>query len=103
MEKYPTNTPIWTLFVLIEFNFVFLIPTTILKATTGFSIGLNLLVKMIIGYALPDNPYELMVTKAFGYNIDDQAESYVSNIKIAHYSKIPPIALFRVQRIMVLI
>lgn len=103
LEKYETNTPIWALFMSLGFNFVFLIPITILQATTGFSIGLNLLIEMIIGYALPGNPYALMIVKAFGYNIDGQADNYVSNLKMAHYCKIPPVALFRGQLFMVFV
>ncbi|CAI4037045.1 hypothetical protein SMKI_16G3420 [Saccharomyces mikatae IFO 1815] len=103
VEHYPTNTPVWGLFVSLGFNFVFLIPTTILQATTGYSFGLNLLIEMVMGYALPGNPVAIMILKAFGYNIDGQADNYVSNLKIAHYCKIPPMALFRGQCIIVLI
>lgn len=103
VEHYPTNTPVWGLFVSLGFNFVFLIPTTILQATTGYSFGLNLLIEMVMGYALPGNPIAIMILKAFGYNIDGQADNYVSNLKIAHYCKIPPMALFRGQCVIVLI
>lgn len=103
VEHYPTNTPVWGLFVSLGFNFVFLIPTTILQATTGFSFGLNLLIEMVMGYALPGNPVAIMILKAFGYNIDGQADNYVSNLKIAHYCKIPPMAVFRGQCVIVLI
>ncbi|CAI4893887.1 CLL_collapsed_G0039550.mRNA.1.CDS.1 [Saccharomyces cerevisiae] len=65
VEHYPTNTPVWGLFVCLGFNFVFLIPTTILQATTGFSFGLNLLIEMVMGYALPGNPIAIMILKAF--------------------------------------
>ncbi|EDO15282.1 hypothetical protein Kpol_455p13 [Vanderwaltozyma polyspora DSM 70294] len=101
IEAYHTNTPVWSLFVSIGFNVAFLIPLTMLQATAGFSLGLNLLIEMIVGYALPGNPFALMIIKAFGYNIDGQADNYVSNLKMAHYTKIPPIALFRGQMIMV--
>lgn len=103
LEKYNTNTPVWALFMSLGFNFVFLIPLTILQATTGYSLGLNLLIEMIIGYALPGNPFALMIVKAFGYNIDGQADNYVSNLKMAHYCKIPPVALFRGQLFMVFV
>ncbi|CAI6921699.1 ANL_collapsed_G0058560.mRNA.1.CDS.1 [Saccharomyces cerevisiae] len=66
VEHYPTNTPVWGLFVSLGFNFVFLIPTTILQATTGYSFGLNLLIEMVMGYALPGNPIAIMILKAFG-------------------------------------
>ncbi|CAD6650384.1 XXYS1_4_G0023510.mRNA.1.CDS.1 [Saccharomyces cerevisiae] len=97
VEHYPTNTPVWGLSVSLGFNFVFLI------STTGYSFGLNLLIEMVMGYALPGNPIAIMILKAFGYNIDGQADNYVSNLKIAHYCKIPPMALFRGQCVIVLI
>ncbi|SCU81636.1 LADA_0C00210g1_1 [Lachancea dasiensis] len=103
IEKYHTGTPVWTLFMSIGFNFVFLIPLTLLQAVTGFSMGLNVLIEMIMGYALPGNPQALMIIKAFGYNIDGQADNYVSNLKVGHYAKIPPVALFRGQLVMVFV
>ncbi|SCU98828.1 LAME_0G00716g1_1 [Lachancea meyersii CBS 8951] len=103
IEKYHTSTPVWSLFMSIGFNFVFLIPLTILQAVTGTSLGLNVLIEMIMGYALPGNPQALMIIKAFGYNIDGQADNYVSNLKLGHYAKIAPIALFRGQLIMVFV
>ncbi|KAK9475197.1 OPT oligopeptide transporter protein-domain-containing protein [Dipodascopsis tothii] len=97
IKIYPTNTPVWALFVIILVNFVFLIPLTIIYSTTGFSFGLNVLCELIVGYALPGNGQALMILKAFGYNIDGQAESYISDQKMAHYSKLPPRAVFRGQ------
>lgn len=103
VEVYHTNTPVWGLFVSIGFNAVFLIPVTLLQSIAGISLGLNLLIEMIIGYALPGNPFALMIIKAFGYNIDAQSDNYVSNLKMAHYAKIPPVALFRGQCFIVLL
>ncbi|ODQ82656.1 hypothetical protein BABINDRAFT_5591, partial [Babjeviella inositovora NRRL Y-12698] len=62
-----------------------------------FSFGLNVLVELIVGYAIPGNGVALMTLKAIGYNIDGQAENYITNQKMAHYSKVPPMALFRGQ------
>ena len=103
VEVFHTNTPVWALFMSLGFNFVFLIPLTILQATAGFSVGLNLLIEMIMGYALPGNPMALMIIKAFGYNIDGQADNYVSNLKLAHYTKINPVSLFKGQLSMVMV
>lgn len=103
IEGYHTETPVWSLFMAIGLNAVFLIPITILEATTAVQMGLNVLVEIIMGYALPGNPHALMIIKAFGYNIDGQADSYVGNLKLGHYAKIPPVALFRGQMFMVLI
>lgn len=97
LRCFPTNTPVWCLFMSIGFNFAFLIPLAILEATTGVTKGLNILIEMIMGYALPGNPIALMTIKAIGYSIDGQADSYVSNLKLAHYCKISPRAVFRGQ------
>ena len=103
IEVYHTNTPVWGLFVSIGFNAAFLIPVTLLESIASVSLGLNLLIEMIVGYALPGNPFALMIIKAFGYNIDGQSDNYVSNMKLAHYAKIPPVALFRGQCFIVLL
>ncbi|AEY95313.1 FACL205Cp [Eremothecium gossypii FDAG1] len=103
VTTFKTNTPVWGLFLAVGLNFILLLPITLLQATRGVSIGLNLLLQMISGLALPGNPYALMFIKAFGYNIDGQTDNYLSNMKMAHYAKIPPIPLFRGQLLMVLI
>lgn len=97
VELFPTLTPVWGIFFALGMNFVFLIPLTTIVSTTGFSFGLNVLVELIIGYALPGNPMALIFIKALGYNIDGQASDYVSDQKMGHYLKIPPRAMFRCQ------
>ena len=97
VKVYPADTPVWGIFFSIGINFVFLIPLTIIYSVTGFQFGLNVLVELIIGYAIPNNPNALMTLKALGYNIDGQAESFISDQKIAHYAKIPQRAVFRGQ------
>lgn len=101
-KLYPAETPVWGIFFAIGINFVFLVPFIIIYSRTGFSFGLNVLVELIVGYALPGNGLALMTIKAFGYNIDGQAENYITNQKQAHYLRIPPRALFRTQMLSVL-
>ncbi|GMM37617.1 hypothetical protein DASC09_049420 [Saccharomycopsis crataegensis] len=99
VKLYPANTPVWGIFFTIGINVFFLIPITIIYSVTGFTFGLNVLVELIIGYAIPGNGDALMTLKAFGYNIGGQAENFITDQKIAHYSKIPPRAIFRGQMI----
>lgn len=94
VEHYPTNTPVWGIFFTIGINFIFLIPITLIYSVTGFSFGLNVLVELIVGYALPGNGTALNILKAYGYNIDGQAQNYISDQKLGHYAKIPPRAMF---------
>lgn len=100
-KLYPSDAPVWTIFFAIGLNFVFLIPICIVYSTTGFSFGLNVLVELIVGYAMPGNGLGLNFVKAFGYVIDAQSENYITNQKQAHYMRVPPRALFRIQMISV--
>lgn len=100
---YPSETPIWGIFFTIAINFVFLIPITSIASVTGFSFGLNVLVELIVGYAIPNSGIALITLKSFGYNIDSQASNYITDQKLAHYAKIPPRAIFRGQLISTMI
>ncbi|ODV81732.1 OPT-domain-containing protein [Suhomyces tanzawaensis NRRL Y-17324] len=94
---YPTETPIWGVFFTILINFIFLIPITSIASVTGYSFGLNVLVELIVGYAIPNSGIALITLKGYGYNIDSQASNYITDQKLAHYSKIPPKAIFKGQ------
>lgn len=103
VKIYPAQTPVWTIFFALAINLVFLVPLTMLRAITGTTFGLNVLVELIIGYAIPGNGLALMYVKALGYNIDGQAQNYISDQKLTHYALIPPRSLFRVQILSVFI
>ncbi|OBA21035.1 OPT-domain-containing protein [Metschnikowia bicuspidata var. bicuspidata NRRL YB-4993] len=94
---YPVETPVWGIFFAIALNFVFLIPITSISSVTGFTFGLNVLVELIVGYAIPNSGLALITLKAYGYNIDSQASNYITDQKLAHYTKIPPRSIFRGQ------
>jgi OPT family small oligopeptide transporter len=91
------NTPVWTVFFVIGLNLVFLIPMSYLYAISGTTEGLNVVTELIVGYALPGHPEALMFVKAFGYNINGQADNYISDQKMGFYAKVPPRAMYRGQ------
>ncbi|KAK6454841.1 oligopeptide transporter protein [Scheffersomyces xylosifermentans] len=94
---YPNETPVWGIFFTIVINLIFLIPLTAIASVTGFSFGLNVLVELIVGYAIPNSGLALITLKSYGYNIDSQASNYITDQKLAHYAKVPPRAIFRGQ------
>ena len=100
---YPEAAPVWSIFFALAINFVFLIPICLFYAQTGYAFGLNVLVELIYGYINPGNGLGLNFVKAYGYVIDGQAENYITNQKQAHYMRIPPRALFRLQMISVFV
>ena len=91
------STPVWTIFFVIGLNLVFLIPMSYLYSIAGTTEGLNVLTELIVGYALPGHPEALMFVKAFGYNINGQADTYLSDQKMGFYAKVPPRAMYRGQ------
>ncbi|KAI5200374.1 hypothetical protein AUEXF2481DRAFT_43913 [Aureobasidium subglaciale EXF-2481] len=91
------QTPVWTIFFVIILNLVFLIPMSYLYAISGTTQGLNVVTELIMGYALPGRPEALMFVKAYGYNINGQADNYTSDQKMGLYAKIPPRAMYRGQ------
>ena len=91
------NTPVWTIFFVIGLNLVFLIPMSYLYAISGTTEGLNVVTELVVGYALPGHPEALMFVKAFGYNINGQADNYISDQKMGFYAKVPPRAMYRGQ------
>jgi len=100
VKIYPeTQTPVWGIFFTVGINFIFLVPLCLLLSVTGIQMGLNVLVELIVGYALPGNGVALMILKALGYNIDGQADNFISCQKTAHYTRIPTRAIFRGQMI----
>jgi len=103
VEVYPTETPVWGIFFALGINFVFLIPLTSLASRTGYLFELNVLVELIIGYAIPGNGIALALIKTLGYNIGGQANNFVNDLKQGHYAKIPPRAMFRSQLLSVLV
>lgn len=91
------DTPVWTIFFVIGLNLIFLIPMSYLYAISGTTEGLNVVTELIVGYALPGHPEALMFVKAFGYNINGQADNYISDQKMGFYAKLPPRAMYRGQ------
>lgn len=103
VKSYPAQTPVWSIFFAFGINLIFLIPITTVFARTGFSFGINVLIELIIGYAIPGNGLALGFIKAFGYNIDGQPQNFVNDLKQAHYAKLPPRAVFRIQLLSVFV
>jgi OPT family oligopeptide transporter len=66
----------------------------VIEAMTNFEVGLNVLTEVIIGYALPGRPIAMMMFKTWGFITMAQALSFISNLKLGHYMKIPHRPMF---------
>jgi OPT family small oligopeptide transporter len=98
VEIFPVDSPVWLIFLLLAFNILFMIPLSILTATTGTDFGLNNLLQIVTGFALPNNPQAFLFSQTLGgWAIAGHGDNYVQDQKMAHYCKIPPRAVFRSQ------
>jgi OPT family small oligopeptide transporter len=102
LQVYPVNTPVWSLFAVVGLSAVFLIPSALLVAGAYVIMTFNVLFQLLAGYWFVGNPEALIIVTAYGQNFNYQADNYITNQKLAHYSKLPPRAVFRGQIISVL-
>jgi len=73
------------------------LPLSMIAATTGLTLALNVITELIIGYALPGRPIAMMLFKTWGYNSMYQAITFMSDLKLAHYMKIAHRPMFLCQ------
>ncbi|KAK9478020.1 OPT oligopeptide transporter protein-domain-containing protein [Lipomyces japonicus] len=103
MAAFPTTTPVWVIIVVLVASVALLIPFIVLYASTGYFLSMNMLSTIIGGYLVPGNGLASLFTRTFGFALDDQSETFMGDQKLAHYSKLPPRAVFRAQLLATLI
>jgi OPT family oligopeptide transporter len=96
---YPTNTsPVVLVFGIIMPLFC-MIPCGLIQAVTGIAVPLNVLAEFIGGSLVAGNANGLMYFKTYGYIAVYQALAFSSDLKLAHYLKIPPRSTFSAQMV----
>lgn len=94
---YPTHvTPAVLIFGIIM-PLIVMIPCGLVQAVTGMPIPLNVLAEFIGGAIVPGNANSLIYFKTYGYIATYQALAFSSDLKLAHYLKIPPYHTFAMQ------
>ncbi|KAL5698468.1 OPT superfamily [Ranunculus cassubicifolius] len=89
--------PWWWLVIAFIVATAFTLPIGILSATTNQQPGLNVITEYMIGYGYPGRPLANMVFKVYGYISMSQALTFLQDLKIGHYMKVPPRAMFMAQ------
>ncbi|PIA48851.1 hypothetical protein AQUCO_01300038v1 [Aquilegia coerulea] len=95
--KEQLQLPWWGVLVAFFIAMVYILPVGILTATTGQAPGLNVITEYIIGYVYPQRPLANMCFKVYGYVSMLQAISFLTDLKLGHYMKIPPRTMFLAQ------
>ncbi|TFY51053.1 hypothetical protein EVG20_g11190 [Dentipellis fragilis] len=97
MEVWHTKVPVWALLLAIALPVTYILPSGFIYAMTGQGITLNLLAQIVPGTLLPGNPLANMVFKGYAIQTLTEATSFVQDLKLGHYVKVPPRATFMVQ------
>jgi len=91
---YDTKLTWWAFFIALLISLVFTIPIGMIQAITNIQLGLNVITEFVIGYMQPGRPIGMMLFKTYGYITMTQALTFCQDLKMGHYMKIPPRAMF---------
>lgn len=94
---FDTGFPVWGIFLAVAFSFTLQVPLGIIMAMTNSEITLNVVSELVAGYALAGRPIANMIFKNFGYVATAQSIQFLADLKLAHYTKIPPRLVFAAQ------
>ncbi|KAK6906266.1 OPT family small oligopeptide transporter [Kwoniella mangroviensis CBS 8507] len=83
----------------IAMGLIFVVPVGLVTAITGIQVTMNVLAELIGGAWTPGNALAMNFFKAFGYITTAQAIYFSSDLKVAHYLKIPPRHTFVAQMV----
>jgi len=89
--------PWWALLLALFIAVIFVLPVAVVAAVTNQQPGLNVVTEYVIGYLLPGHAIANVTFKTYGYIVNSQAVSFVSDLKLGHYMKIPPRIMFMTQ------
>ncbi|KAF9969596.1 hypothetical protein BGZ73_007993 [Actinomortierella ambigua] len=96
-EVWDYKLPWWGVLLAVLLSVIFVLPVGIIQAVTNQQPGLNIITEYVIGYILPGRPVANVTFKTLGYISMAQCLLFVSDLKLGHYMKIPPRAMFWAQ------
>lgn len=112
-EAWDTGVPVYALVLSVLLPVVYVLPSGFIYAMTGqgvsfqsfrlpslttrdtlLQITINILAQIIPGTLLPGQPFANMIFKAYSVQTLTAATSFVQDLKLGHYIKVPPRATF---------
>lgn len=98
-EVWDYGLPWWSVLLAVGISALFSLPIGLIQAVTNQQPGLNILTEFVIGYILPGRPIANVTFKTYGYISMSHAMSFLGDLKLGQYMKIPPKAMFMTQLI----
>ncbi|KAI9351104.1 OPT oligopeptide transporter protein-domain-containing protein [Zopfochytrium polystomum] len=93
------DLPWWGVLLALALAGATIIPIGTIQAISGQQIGLNVMSEFLIGLLLPGRIAAVMSFKTLSYMSMSQGLFLVADLKLGHYLKVPPRAMFAVQLI----
>jgi len=97
VEIFPTQFPIWAVFLSLFLAAILAVPVGMLQAITNQQITLQVMHEMLAGYILPGKPVANMIFKCIAFIGTNQAVGFAADLKLGHYMKVPPRIMFTAQ------
>ncbi|KAF2689089.1 OPT family small oligopeptide transporter [Lentithecium fluviatile CBS 122367] len=94
---YDSQLSWWAYFLSLLVALVFIIPTCMIYGITNIMLSLNVISPFLAGYMIPGKPIGVMLFKVYSTITLGQAQLFSSDLKLAHYMKVPPKTAFAAQ------
>ncbi|XP_047943134.1 oligopeptide transporter 3-like [Salvia hispanica] len=95
--KDVVQLPWWGMLFAFALAWVVTLPIGVIQATTNQQPGYDIIAQFIIGYILPGKPIANLLFKIYGRISTVHALSFLADLKLGHYMKIPPRSMFWAQ------
>ncbi|KAJ7562770.1 hypothetical protein O6H91_03G084200 [Diphasiastrum complanatum] len=89
--------PWWCVLLACALAWVLTLPIGVITATTNQQPGFNVVAEFMIGYLLPGRPIANTLFKTYGKISMSHAISFLADLKLGHYMKIPPRCMYTAQ------
>ncbi|KAI8524901.1 hypothetical protein RHMOL_Rhmol13G0185400 [Rhododendron molle] len=95
--KEDVQLPWWGMLFAFALAFIVTLPIGVIQATTNQQPGYDIIAQFIFGYILPGKPIANLIFKIYGRISTIHALSFLSDLKLGHYMKIPPRSMYMAQ------
>ncbi|XP_047310705.1 oligopeptide transporter 3-like [Impatiens glandulifera] len=95
--KEVVQLPWWGMLLAFVLSFVITLPVGVIQATTNQQPGFDIIAQFIIGYILPGKPIANLLFKIYGRISTIHALSFLADLKLGIYMKIPPRCMYTAQ------
>lgn len=95
VAAWPTQTPWWSILGVTAIGALLTIPWVVIESIASTGISLNVIWQVLPGVWFPGRPMPQLVILMLGGAFEQMAGGFTTELKYAHYAKLPPRAVFR--------